>query len=299
MNTGNNLMYMVLSLLLAFLVLSGVLSESALRGIQVRRHLPREARAEAPAAVRLVIHNAQRRIASFAIVVEDLRGTRPETGRTAGRCFVMRVGPGETLTRAYSLTPERRGLLEFAGFRVSTRFPFGLFSKAMRVPAPDALLVYPRLDPVALRPDSRRTPTDAHAPDGSGLAHAETAGLRAYAPGDPPRHIHWRSALRRGELLVRDPERQAHPDAHVRLRTHGAEKGADFETRVSRAASEVSAHLAAGYRVSLATDATRFAPGRGPGQRHRLLRFLARVEPGTGSRPEADGGDSAALGTPA
>ena len=40
LNTGNNLMYMVLSLLLSFLVLSGVLSESALRGIQVRRLLP-------------------------------------------------------------------------------------------------------------------------------------------------------------------------------------------------------------------------------------------------------------------
>ena len=44
-------MYMVLSLLLSFLVLSGVLSESALRGIQVRRLLPPELVAEQEAIV--------------------------------------------------------------------------------------------------------------------------------------------------------------------------------------------------------------------------------------------------------
>ena len=42
LNTGNNLLYLVLSFLLAFLTLSGVLSESALRGIEVRRRLPGE-----------------------------------------------------------------------------------------------------------------------------------------------------------------------------------------------------------------------------------------------------------------
>src|SRR4030095_759081 len=39
LNTGNNLLYLVFSFLLAFLVLSGVLSEAALRRIEVRRRL--------------------------------------------------------------------------------------------------------------------------------------------------------------------------------------------------------------------------------------------------------------------
>ena len=51
LNTGNNLLYMVLSLLLAFLVLSGVLSESALRGVRIRRRLPREIHAGRAAPV--------------------------------------------------------------------------------------------------------------------------------------------------------------------------------------------------------------------------------------------------------
>ena len=42
LNTGNNLLYLVLSLMLAFLVLSGFLSESALRGLEIERVLPRD-----------------------------------------------------------------------------------------------------------------------------------------------------------------------------------------------------------------------------------------------------------------
>ena len=69
LNTGNNLMYMVLSLLLSFLVLSGVMSESALRGIQVRRVLPAELVAEQEAIIGVEVANQQRRVPSFAVVV--------------------------------------------------------------------------------------------------------------------------------------------------------------------------------------------------------------------------------------
>ena len=44
LNTGNNLLYLILSFMLSFLVLSGVFSESALRGVRIRRRLPRDGR---------------------------------------------------------------------------------------------------------------------------------------------------------------------------------------------------------------------------------------------------------------
>jgi uncharacterized protein (DUF58 family) len=279
MNTGNNLMYMVLSLLLAFLVLSGVLSESALRGIAVRRRLPQEACAGTPAPVALEIHNAQRRVASFAIVVEDLVGSSPEAARAAGRGFVLRVGPGERVTRGYALVAPRRGPLRFAGFRVSTRFPFGLFSKAMLVPAPGELLVYPHLAPVALRARGSHAAWGRDTAGGRGGQSPEAAGLRAYAPGDPMRRVHWRSSLRRGELLVRDRERDERIEARVRLATRGAAPGDAFEARVAQAASEVAAHLDAGHRVELRTDGTHFRAGAGGLHRRRLLAFLACVAP--------------------
>ena len=88
LNTGNNLLYLVLSLMLSFLVLSGVLSESALRGITVERRLPRELYAGSRNPVLLEISNRLKRVPAFAIVVEDLLfedgGQRHRGGRHHG-----------------------------------------------------------------------------------------------------------------------------------------------------------------------------------------------------------------------
>jgi len=77
LNTGNNLMYLVLSLMLGFLLLSGVLSESSLRGIRVRRRLPRELYANFENKIVLEISNTQRRVAAFAT---------PPIGPARSRC---------------------------------------------------------------------------------------------------------------------------------------------------------------------------------------------------------------------
>ena len=160
LNTGNNLLYLVLSLMLAFLVLSGVLSESALRGISVRRHLPDELFADGEASVGLEIHNAQERVPAFAIVVEDCLehgDERPlEKAECLGRTVALRVGPGEHEHRRYALRPTARGPLRFAGVRVATRYPFGLFSKLRTIELADEALVYPGLDDAAARPPRSR-----------------------------------------------------------------------------------------------------------------------------------------------
>ncbi|MEN8159578.1 MAG: DUF58 domain-containing protein, partial [Myxococcota bacterium] len=207
LNTGNNLMYMVLSLLLSFLVLSGVLSESALRGIHVRRLLPSELVAEQEAIVGVEVSNRQGRVPAFAVVVEDVIRV-DGVDRPAGRAFALRVAPLSSELRSYRFTPPARGPLRLLGFRVATRFPFGLFSKALWIEAGREALVFPPIDPVRARPG---TPGPVH----RGVSHGgyagqspESAGLRNYAPGDPFRRVHWRASLRRGELLVRDQEQE-------------------------------------------------------------------------------------------
>jgi uncharacterized protein (DUF58 family) len=286
LNTGNNLLYLVLSLMLAFLVLSGVLSESALRGVRVRRRVPREVFAGRAAPVALEIRNDQRRVPAFALVVEDLAaGDAPgRPGRALGRTFALRVAGGGGETRTYGLVAARRGELPLFGFRISTRFPFGLFLKAALVEAPEAVLVYPALEPVALP-----TPQGVQAREGEAVqlargAGSEAQGLREYAAGDSHRRVHWRASLRQGQLLVRDTERERGAELEVLLRTR-AEPGDAFEEAVSRACSRVVAGLEAGMRVALRTDAERLDPDSGARQRERLLAFLARVAPDPEERP--------------
>jgi uncharacterized protein (DUF58 family) len=309
LNTGNNLLYMVLALMLSFLVLSGFLSESALRGIKVRRKLPREIYAGRDNSVLLEISNSQRRVPAFAIVVEDhldvaqsggsqiLEAPRPAGGKRrrkrkrrrrdrteqAGRCFALRVAPGCCETRRYRLQPARRGALAFVGFRVSTRFPFGLFLKSLELESPEETLVYPEIG--ASGPLQSVSEAN-HSGQSTALELEQggsVAGLREFEQGDSMRRIHWRSSLRRGSLFVTETEDDANADVEVRL--HAAERperagaAARFERRVSRAASEVVHHLQAGVAVALRTDAAYFPPSGGSRQRARLLSFLALVEP--------------------
>jgi uncharacterized protein (DUF58 family) len=282
MNTGNNLLYLVLSFLLAFLVLSGVLSEAALRGLEVHRRLPDELSAERPASIVLEVTNAQRRVPSFAVVVEDLVGPSMEAAVPAGRVFAFRVEPGGREARSYRLRPAARGPLRFAGFRVSTRFPFGLFSKAMRIEAPAEALVFPAQDRLSVRAASAGGRGDEPGPSARGTS-PEAASLRGFAPGDAYRLVHWRASLRRGALLVRDRARERQAEHTVRLRTRGVDPGPGFEAAVRRAASEVSAHVAAGFRVGLRTEAALLPAREGVAQRRRLLAFLARAMPEPGA----------------
>lgn len=292
LNTGNNLMYMVLSLLLSFLVLSGVLSESALRGLSVRRLLPAELVAEQEAIVGIEVRNQQRRVPSFAVVVEDVVRVAGIV-RPAGRAFALRVAPSTAELRSYRFVPAARGPLAFIGFRVATRFPFGLFSKALWIDAPREALVFPALDP--LRP---AVPTGGVLRRGEWRAgpagqSPESAGLRGYAPGDAHRRVHWRASLRRGALLVRQQEQECTGEHVVRLRTQGVPAGASFEAAVRRAASDVAVNLRSGLRVGLRTDTLAFAPGDGGRQRRRLLVVLARVAPEVASGPGSSAGAGA------
>jgi len=278
LNTGNNLLYLVLALMLAFLVLSGVLSESSLRGVAIRRHVPRELFAERDSWLSLEIHNRQRRVAAYALVVEDR--IRTATGEAAaGRCFALRVEPGGSELRTYRLCPERRGPLHFEGFVVFTRFPFGLFSKSLAIPAAERALVYPAVDAIEVpaefggRRDSGETVPGPHG------RSSEVSGVREFARGDPPRRIDWRASLRARSLWVREVESEHQGEVEVRLRTARRTGGAAFESDVRSSASEIVAFLERGLRVGLRTDGEWLEPDAGAGQRARLLGFLARVAP--------------------
>ncbi|MCG8591007.1 MAG: DUF58 domain-containing protein [Proteobacteria bacterium] len=288
LNTGNNLLYLVLSLMLSFLVLSGVLSEAALRGIAVRRRLPAELHAESEHYVALEIHNRQRRVASFAVAVEDVLvepghfgdDLAPDSATTpAGRCFALRIAPERRELRHYTLRPEIRGPLHFHAYRVSTRFPFGLFLKTMVIQAPETTLVFPAVDRVATEHTGGRERSAEAQAWTRAREGIDISGLREHRRGDPARRVHWRHSIRRAELVVRETDTEVRGEVEVHLRTSAQSSDSGFERRVRRAASEVVAHLAAQSRVALRTDRERLDAGSGTQHRRRLLAFLARVQP--------------------
>jgi uncharacterized protein (DUF58 family) len=278
-NTANNLLYLLLGMLLALIVVSGIMSELSLRDLTVVRRLPLRAQVGRAHLVEIEVFNHKGRVPSYAIEVEDLRSGQPADKR----CFFLKISPRSAQVAAYRRTPSKRGRDVHVGFRIATRFPFGLFEKSREVPASGDLIIYPAVDPVQLPPAC-----GARARNGDGLlgkGHGdEIFGLRRMRDGDDPRDIHWRKSAGAGHLVIRERAREARPDVALALDTMKPEDaGADwdhaFERRIREIASRAVAHLKRGDAVAISTTggaslSVDRAAGADP-----LLRFLALLEP--------------------
>jgi uncharacterized protein (DUF58 family) len=297
-NTGNNLLFLVLGLLLSGIVLSGVLSESALRGVRVERLLPSAATALEPALVGLRVHNAKARIPSFAIAVEDVGAEWPD-GAALGRAFFMHLGAGESREGAYRFLPQRRGQHRFEGLRVLTRYPFGLFEKWREVESAETVVVFPRRIEV---PESRERESgrEGEAPAGRAGQGSEFHALRDYRAGDDARNIHWRSTARTGRVVVVERERERRRRVALSLDNRGDPEDLGAQDGLDRACEKAAAlaerFIGRGCEVALATAGQDLPYGAGPSHLHRILTALAllKVEP-EAAPPRAPRGAGAPL----
>jgi len=277
MNTGNNLLYLLASLLLALVIVSGLLSEQSMRGLRVRATVPDELYAASAAVVGAEIINTKRWRASYSVAVEPVGGGQ--------RCYVERLAPGEARRVVWRITAPPRGRQRLPGARVVTRFPFGLFAKSTRVLLDEPVVVFPALVPVDLARLRAATASDAHPSRRRGRGH-DLYNLREYRAGDDPRLIHWKSTAKSLAVVVRELEEETSADARIVL--DGA-RGLDA-TRVERALSEAASIavrlLRAGAGVEVAGPGVHVMLGRGPGHARAVLRALALWEPG-GAPPRA------------
>jgi uncharacterized protein (DUF58 family) len=280
-NTANNLLYLLLGMLLALIVVSGIMSELSLRDLTVVRRLPLRAQVGRAHLVEIEVFNHKSRIPSYAIEVEDLRSGQPADKR----CFFLKISPRSAQVAAYRRTPARRGRDSHVGFRIATRFPFGLFEKSREVRAEGELIIYPAIDVVRLTPApvGRAPGSDQTMARGHG---EEFVGLKPMRPGDDPRDVHWRKSAAAGQLVLRERACESRPDVTLTMdavRPSGADDdwAAAFERRVRDVASRAVAHVKRGDRVTIvATGAGTVRADRSVGA-DPVLRYLALLEPVT------------------
>jgi len=73
LNTGNNLLYVIVAAMLAAILVSGLASAVVLRGLELDVRLPEQVFAGRPAPAKIVVRNGRRWLASFSISVIPLR----------------------------------------------------------------------------------------------------------------------------------------------------------------------------------------------------------------------------------
>ncbi len=284
-NTGNNLLYLLLGMMLSLIIVSGVMSELSLRTLTVKRRLPARAQVGRSHLVEIEVYNNKSRVPSYAIEVEDLRAGQPADKR----CFFLKISPRSTQIAAYRRTPLKRGLERHTGFRIATRFPFGLFEKSREVDSPDELVIYPAVDPVRLPQRGHGETAGDAGPLGRG-AGEEIYALRPMRQGDDPRDIYWRKCTVPGHMVLRERARETlhevdllvdnvrkpvPPESDKESTLPGADQ---FEQRVREVASYAVAHIKRGDRVTVSTaGGERVISDRSRGI-DPVLRFLALLQ---------------------
>jgi len=277
-NTGNNLLYLLLGMLLALIIVSGLMSELSLRDLTVVRRLPLRAQVGRPHLVEIEVFNHKGRVPSYAIEVEDLRAGQPADKR----CFFLKISPKSAQVAAYRRTPAKRGRDKHVGFRIATRFPFGLFEKSREVPAEGELIIYPAVDPVQLPAlmAGRHAGGDASFGRGHG---DDYLGLKLLRDGEDPRDVHWRKSASVGQLVMRERAREARPDVILPLDVVRRDDAKDdwsngFERRIRDVASRAVAHIKRGDSITVKTTAGENVRGDRSTGADRVLRFLALIE---------------------
>lgn len=297
-NTGSNLLYLCTSMMLSMVIVSGILSELALKGLRAARRVPGEIYADEPFAVRYALENGKRRMPSFALSV-----TGYPAGAGGAAAFMLRLPAGGSGEASAMERVARRGRWVTDGLEVSTGFPFGFFRKSLRIPRREELLVFPPVVMLPVEIPRALTQGIGESPAGRAGQGAGLRSLRDYQSYDEARLIHWKSSARLSRLLVKELEAEHKRTVTVILDDLAPGGGADgfgaaFEEAVALAAAAVRS-LVMEHGVPVAFLCRGFAVPAGAGLGHYLsiMEGLSLVAPSVspGETGEADGALSRAL----
>src|SRR5579864_7722651 len=246
LNTGNNLLYMVVGAMLAAIIVSGIASASVLRELELDVRLPEHIFAGQTVTGRINVHNPRRFLASYSISVVPPKSAkkrrrwrweattfgfparRPPANqwirlpdrvlrRVAqqpdppvlfkGPIYFPHVAPRTTLSADLELHFDRRGRYAQDSLGISTRFPFSFLRKTRRVPLAREIIVFPSVEPADQFFEVLPLITGEFETFVRGRGF-DLYRIREYMPEDTARHVDWKATAKSGSLKVREFSRE-------------------------------------------------------------------------------------------
>lgn len=309
----HSLAHQIYTFLLA-LVLVALATSLGFRGrFTARRVLPRFGTAGIPLNYLLSVENQTGRLESSLLVLENLvdpRSTQEEfiaqqmveekrfkslrlSRRRSYRSPAMAtikeqalppLAPRSEAEVRMELLPLKRGQVRFEGVTVARPDPLGLFKAFQVLSLPQSLLILPKrypLPPIAL-PGTMKYQQGGVALAASVGESEEFVSLRDYRPGDPLRHIHWKSWARTGRPIVKEFQEEFFVRHALILDTFSdGEQEEVFEEAVSVAASfacTIQTQESLLDLMFVGPQAYCFTSGRGLAHSDQMLEILASVK---------------------
>ncbi len=317
LNTGNNLLYIIVATMLAALLVSGVASAITLRELQLEVRLPEHVFAGKVVAGRIVLRNLRRWLPCFSLTLAAPKSRKPsrewrwerETfsfppGRTPDRQWLRlpdrtlrRVahppGPaslfdgaiyfpyiaGKTEASAdLTLRFSRRGRYQQDSFDISTRFPFSFLNKTRHIPLRRELTVYPSVEPTDEILEVLPLITGEFESFVRGRGY-DLYRIRDYMPEDSARHVDWKATAKSASLKVREFTREDERKLRIVFDNPapGRLSAAGYERAVALAASLAWHFNSEDAELSFAAPEYNAS-----GDVYGFLSYLATVEPRAG-----------------
>ena len=282
-STGNNLLYLIFSLLLATVLVSAVAARLNLTRLELELKPPKHIFAEEPVTLELTLTNRKRLLPSFSLLA-----VLQEAQAAPRELTFFAIVPPRARTRArLTHTFARRGVYGLQNLAVVSRFPFGLVERGYKLNTRGELVVYPPLRPLhefqQLLPFALGQVESARKGNGSDLY-----AIRPYQPADHRHSIDWKATAKTARLMVREFTREDdwRVTVHFDIQATAAESER-FERAIALAASLLEHFINAGAEVRLLIGAQDCGYGSSRAHWHAMLRELARLQVQEGESPVA------------
>lgn len=245
-NTGNNLLYVVVASLLSAILVSGIASALVLRSLSLDVHLPEHVFAARPMLARLLLRNTSTWLPSFSVRVvparrkgnpkahwhweaytfgwprnrepqnqwfrlpdRRLRRVHDEMDKPILResVYFPFIAAGQELRADLEITFPARGRYCEKDFGLATRFPFAFLMKTRRINLAREVIVYPSVDSAEQFREVLPMVTGEFETFVRGRGN-DLYLIRDYMPDDSARHVDWKATARTGALKVREFSRE-------------------------------------------------------------------------------------------
>src|SRR6202795_4865132 len=238
LNTGNNLLFLILASLIAIILMSGILSSITLSGIELSLKLPEHIFAAQPVRAMVELQNEKLTLPSFSLRVEaaKAKGATAPAAMLETPVYFPYLPKHDRVQQIVPMVFPRRGAYCQEAFRIVTRFPFGFLDRSRLLNLKTEALVYPSVGPseeyLEVLPGIQGALESLAKGRGQDLY-----ALRDYVPTDSARHVHWKASARQGSLMVREFTRDDDCRVLLVLDPHTSIP-ASAEASIQRAAAE-------------------------------------------------------------
>ena len=273
-NTANNLLYMILSALLAVLVLSGLLSALNFRLLKMSVRIPSHCFVREPFPISIQVHNSKRVFPTFSLQI----GAMEESDLRCSDFYVPLVRRQSSTSDTGQAMLTKRGRYTLRKLKVFSRYPFGFFLKGLSHDVEAECICYPEIVPQEQLNLSVLDVQGSNQRFQRGFGH-DIYTIRDYLPSDSARHVHWKASAKTSVLKTREYsaeesqrvvlafDRFGHPDDKEK-----------FERLVSYTASLVYHLVQNRVDVALVSDDWKSSYGNTSSVLDSILEYLALVQ---------------------